>query len=303
MNRSTLMVVLCTIIFSVCPILESHAQLVCTNNGEPTCLTDADCMFCEHPSANAPVIGQACATDADCAPPEGGFCFGGSRDGTACSTSQQCPPNGGPNEGLCRAATCTDIGDCLPQLNVEMSFFSASTGDDGKIWLTWQTSSETNNSGFEVQISLDNQIFVPVDFVTGFGTTQIEQNYNYKMNPETMGVHFIRLKQIDFDGAFEFTDVIEVETDIPGSFKMYANYPNPFNPNTKIQFVVSESLQTSVTIYDSMGQEIETLFRGIPEPGVNQVLEFDGSGLSSGTYYVKLITPIGTEIRAISLSK
>ena len=304
--RKSLMVVLCTILLSLSSVDVASAQLVCTNNSMPACTDASECMFCEHESGVAATIGLACATDADCAPagPELGFCDSvGNNPGLPCSDNRDCVPNGGQGAGSCLAATCTDIGDCLPQLNVEMEFFSAMLGDDNRIWLTWETSSETNNAGFEIQLSLDNQIFVPIDFVDGFGTTETSKNYSFQMNPEASGVHFIRLKQVDFDGAFEFTDVIEVETDVPGSFKMYPSYPNPFNPSTKIQFVVSESLETRLTIFDSMGQEIETLYQGVPEPGINQVVEFDGRNLSSGTYYIKLITPIGSEIRTISLIK
>jgi len=297
------MALLCAAFFSLFPLTESHAQLICTNNGEPACTTDADCMFCEHPAAAVPVIGQACATDTDCESPDIGWCLGGNREADPCSANNDCVPNGGPNEGLCILATCTDIGSCLPQLAVEMTYFSAMTGSDGQIWLDWQTSSETNNAGFQIQLSLDNQIFVPIDFVDGFGTTEEEQNYSFKLSPEAFGVHYIRLMQVDFDGAYEYSDVVEVATDVPGNIKMYPNYPNPFNPSTKIQFVVSESLETSVKIYDSMGQEVATLFQGTPEAGGNQIVEFDGANLSSGTYYVKLITAVGSEIRAISLTK
>lgn len=97
------------------------------------------------------------------------------------------------------------------------------------------------------------------------------------------------------------TDVKEVES--PQSFVLSQNYPNPFNPSTTITFVMKNAEQVNVTVYNSVGQEIATLFNGIAVPNVQYTLTFNGTNLSSGSYFYALHSASRNEVKKMSLMK
>ncbi|HEX9739434.1 MAG TPA: T9SS type A sorting domain-containing protein, partial [Ignavibacteriaceae bacterium] len=119
-----------------------------------------------------------------------------------------------------------------------------------------------------------------------------------------------RLKQIDFDGSFEYSDVVEITIGIPDKFVLYQNYPNPFNPVTKIKYsipnvIASETKQsqlTTIKIYDVLGREVAVLVNEFKPPGVYEV-EFDGSNLSSGVYFYTLTSGSFTDTKKLIFIK
>lgn len=135
-------------------------------------------------------------------------------------------------------------------LPVELTFFRAEI-IEGKTVLTWQTSSEENNSGFEVERSTDGENFETIGLIEGNGTTLEVQNYTYIDNDPLDGINYYRLKQIDFDGMFEYSDLVNVELEKGTS------------ENKIVQNPVFNELRLSgsgvVTIYNSLGQPIEDL--------------------------------------------
>ena len=104
---------------------------------------------------------------------------------------------------------------------------------DNDVQLSWATATETNNSGFEILRKAQNdQTWGTIGFVPGFGTTTEPKSYSFTDEDVTTGIYKYRLKQIDFDGTFEYSNEIEVSVDFtPKEFVLYQNYPNPFNPN------------------------------------------------------------------------
>ncbi len=125
---------------------------------------------------------------------------------------------------------------------VELLSFSAENIND-EVVLKWQTATETNNQGFEIQrcnviskFEIRNSNFESISFVEGRGTTTELTEYSYKDKITTPGKYIYRLKQIDFDGTFEYSQEIEVEISLPTEFSLEQNYPNPFNPSTTIKF-------------------------------------------------------------------
>jgi hypothetical protein len=113
------------------------------------------------------------------------------------------------------------------------------------------------------------------------------------LNP---GRYKYRLKQIDFDGSFTFSNEIVVEVDFTlKEFVLYQNYPNPFNPSTKIKFTIpsviaSETKQSQLVtlkVYDVLGNETATLVNEEKSAGEYEV-EFDAKSLTSGIYFYKL---------------
>ena len=175
---------------------------------------------------------------------------------------------------------------------VELSSFTANI-INGNVILNWVTATEINNQGFEVQRSSSNSEFTTIGFVIGKGTTTERQEYSYVDRNVTTGKYFYRLKQIDFDGTFEYLPTgqagsIEIEVDAaPVSFSLEQNYPNPFNPSTTIRFGLPEKEFVSLKIYDVMGNEVAILMNE-EKPAGSHSVEFDASGLASGTYFYKL---------------
>ncbi|MFO7524291.1 MAG: T9SS type A sorting domain-containing protein, partial [Ignavibacteriaceae bacterium] len=131
-----------------------------------------------------------------------------------------------------------------------------------------------------------------IGFVEGRGTTTEEQSYSYRDKNLSAGNYQYRLKQIDFDGTFEYSKVAEVEIGLPTRFVLEQNYPNPFNPSTKIEYSIpnaatGQTLSVTLKVYDVIGNEVTTLVDEYKTAGIYEV-EFDASQLSSGIYFYKL---------------
>ena len=181
---------------------------------------------------------------------------------------------------------------------VEFTTFSA-TALNGKVNLVWETASETNNKGFEVQRSLDNQNFSNVGYVTGKGTTTKTSSYNFTDDFAVSGKVYYRLKQIDFDGTSAFSNTIEVESNMITGFELFQNYPNPFNPSTSINFTVSESGLATLKIFSVTGEEVANLFSQSVEKGTVYTVNFNAANLNSGVYFAQLSQ--GNNVKNIKL--
>ena len=166
---------------------------------------------------------------------------------------------------------------------VELTSFTAAV-DANRITLSWKTSTEVNNYGFEIQRSNDNNNFVTVGFVNGSGTTTKPHTYSYIDN--ISGNFYYRLKQVDFNGAFEYSSVVEVST-LPESFQLEQNYPNPFNPTTIISYQIPKAGLVTLKVYDVLGREEVTLVNEEKLSGSYEV-EFNGRNLSSGVYFYQM---------------
>lgn len=165
--------------------------------------------------------------------------------------------------------------------------------DGTDLSLTWATASETNNAGFEVQVDRGSGYEV-LGFVDGHGTTTEAQLYTFGVSNLTPGTHSFRLKQIDYDGAFQYYGGVEVTIETPGQFVLLPTYPNPFNPEATIRFAVRESSLVSVTVHDVLGRQVATIYEGTPEANQTMSFRLDGSSLTSGTYVVRLAGSNGT---------
>jgi hypothetical protein len=187
-------------------------------------------------------------------------------------------------------------------LPVELTRFDA-VADGSIIQLVWSTATETGNAGFDIEISADNQTFVQKGFVQGAGTTTEAQEYRFELDALTPGTNYVRLKQVDLDGGYEYSEVLEIDTEIPDGFVLRPAYPNPFNPSTTIEFVVAREMTVEMAVYDVMGQQVAVLFDGVAPASEVQQVVFEAGDLPSGTYVYRLSTPLGSTTRLLTLAK
>ena len=168
---------------------------------------------------------------------------------------------------------------------VELTSFTANA-DYGVVELSWITATETNNQGFEVQRSSGGE-FETIAFVEGHGTTTEVQAYSYIDRNVNLGSYSYRLKQVDFDGTYEYSNIIEVDVPAPAVFALDQNYPNPFNPSTKIAFRLAVDSKVSLKVFDVLGQEVATLVNTNMLAGGHS-FDFDASSLNSGVYLYRI---------------
>lgn len=173
---------------------------------------------------------------------------------------------------------------------VELTSFAASI-IDGNVMLNWTTATELNNAGFEIERRKTkdekSEPWINLGFVNGNGTSTESHNYSFVDENSAEGKSFYRLKQVDFDGSFEYSNVIEVINNMILDFALEQNYPNPFNPSTKISWQSPISSHHTLIIYDVLGNEVSTLVDEFRQAGKYEI-NFDASKLSSGIYFYKL---------------
>jgi hypothetical protein len=177
---------------------------------------------------------------------------------------------------------------------VELTSFTAIIVENNYVELTWITSTEKNNYGFEVQKKYEGQSYQTIAFISGNGTTTNRITYNYTdKNIQSNRVYY-RLKQIDYNGDISYSSEILVDLQTPNDFILYQNYPNPFNPTTSIKYAVSSlpdgkaSTQlVQLKVYDVLGNEVATLVNEEKSAGMYEV-EFNATKFASGVYYYKL---------------
>lgn len=189
---------------------------------------------------------------------------------------------------------------------VELLSFSANVAS-GVVTLEWSTATELNNHGFEIERRLTPNpsqkegAFQTIGFRVGKGTTSEPQTYSYVDENLSAGAYQYRLKQVDFDGRYEYSDLVEVEI-APSVFSLSQNYPNPFNPSTKISWQSPVSGHQTIKIYDVLGNEVAVLVDEFKQAGSYEV-EFNASQLSSGIYFYTLKAGSFIEIKKMILIK
>lgn len=186
-------------------------------------------------------------------------------------------------------------------LPVELaSFVSVISGND--VTLNWATASEINNSGFDVERN-SNGVWIKIGNVTGNGTVNTSINYSITDRNLNSGNHRYRLKQIDFNGNFEYFNLsTEVIIGIPAKFELSQNYPNPFNPSTKIDYQLPSDGNINISVYDNSGKEVMTLVNEFKTAGYYTV-NFNASQLSSGIYFYKISTDDFSGVKKMILVK
>jgi hypothetical protein len=197
-----------------------------------------------------------------------------------------------------------------PVVPVELVSFTSRLGKDG-VYLNWITVTETNNYGFEIErtssaIQASQEEWIKIGFINGSGSTTESKYYSFIDDEVLTGYFSYRLKQLDFDGSFEYSNIIELEVSIPDKFELSQNYPNPFNPSTTIGFTISPARTklyaggdfrfTILKVYDILGNEVATLVNE-ELPAGRYGIDFDASELTSGIYFYHLRAGGFTEVK------
>lgn len=201
----------------------------------------------------------------------------------------------------CDPTTATNAGTCVVTsglLPVELVAFEAEERNEN-IHLSWSTASEINNEGFEIERSIDGRNFDFIDFVEGHGNTTIMKDYSYKDDNVKEGqTYYYRLRQVDFDGAFEYSKIVaanlQVNETIAGNF-----YPNPTAKKTRIDFVSQVNDQWNVEAFSLSGQLIWQSSYQLNK-GIN-TLNLDFSEFSTGLYLIKFENKTQSVYRKLSI--
>ena len=174
---------------------------------------------------------------------------------------------------------------------VELTSFTANT-EENKITLSWETATEKNNAGFDIERSADNKTFYKIGNIKGRGTTTEKQSYTYTDKISGGGKFYYRLKQIDFNGSYTFSNVLEVSA-LPTVFSLSQNFPNPFNPSTTIKYQLPQKERVVLEIYNTLGEKVKTLVDDIRDPGFYEA-KWDGTNnnnidVATGVYIYRII--------------
>ena len=185
---------------------------------------------------------------------------------------------------------------------VELTSFSASASEN-VVTLDWSTATELNNRGFNIERSSEKNEWRTIGFIEGKGTTSEPQHYMYSdnLNDVKSNKVYYRLKQIDNDGTYKYSNIVEVGI-VPSSFTLSQNYPNPFNPSTKIKYSIPQSSKVVVKVFDMLGKEVATLVNEEKEAGTYEIT-WNAQNLPSGVYSYGIKAGSYTAIKKMVLLK
>jgi len=194
-------------------------------------------------------------------------------------------------------------------LPVELENFTGRCVNNA-VQLTWNTATETNNYGFQIERASSlggtspHQGWDNIGFVSGSGSSTQPHQYNYIDKNVSNQSYAYRVKQMDFDGQFHYSPVINVDaSSVVTSFSLNQNYLNPFNPSTKISYSIPVNNQKVVLkVYDAAGREVAALVNKVEQSG-NYEVQFNGSNLASGVYFYRLTAGNFTSTKKMLLIK
>jgi hypothetical protein len=188
-------------------------------------------------------------------------------------------------------------------LPVELSAFTAKFKDNSKVDLNWVTKTEVSNYGFYVERSINDGEWNSLTFIEGHGNSNSPKEYSYSDKDLFAGGSKFqyRLKQVDTDGKFEYSDVVEVEI-LPTKFELSQNYPNPFNPSTTIQFSLPKATQLKINVYNMIGELVRTIADGNYDAGYHKVT-LNAFDLPSGAYVYRIESADFVQVKKMVLIK
>ncbi|PSQ95318.1 MAG: hypothetical protein BRD53_04565 [Bacteroidetes bacterium SW_7_64_58] len=197
-------------------------------------------------------------------------------------------------------ATATDangntsefFGPLGEQLPVELASFDATQSGESAVELRWTTASETNNAGFRVQHKASGETsWTKLGYVASKasgGTTTEAKTYRFDAEDLAVGTHEFRLKQMDLDGTAHLHDPVDVELQMQQALRLKAPAPNPVQGQAQLSFAVRDQTETTITMYNPLGQKVAVVYRGTPPAGEQQTAQVTTDDLASGVYFLRL---------------
>ena len=186
------------------------------------------------------------------------------------------------------------LTDATAPLPVQISYFGANTVNRD-VTLKWITEMEINNSGFEIQrrtaVKENYSDWEKIGFIAGVGNSNVQNTYTYRDTKLNTAKYQYRLKQIDYNGNFEYFTLrnpYEIIIGAPASVSLSQNYPNPSNPVSNIDYQLTFRAKVTLKVYDISGREIKTLVNEVKDPGY-YTAHFDGGSLASGVYIYRIV--------------
>ena len=178
------------------------------------------------------------------------------------------------------------------QLPVELASFEAAQSGESDVELRWTTASETNNAGFRVQHRASGEeSWTRLGYVASKasgGTTTEAKTYRFDAEDLAVGTHEFRLKQMDLDGTAHLHDPVDVELQMQQALRLNAPAPNPVRTQAQLSFAVRDQTETTITMYNPLGQKVAVVYRGTPPAGEQQTAQVTTDDLASGVYFLRL---------------
>jgi hypothetical protein len=188
-------------------------------------------------------------------------------------------------------------------LPVELTAFSAYL-KSGTVELRWNTATETNNFGFEIERRSGSNDWKSIGFVPGHGNSSSPKAYTHSDDVRTLdGDISYRLKQIDRDGSTEYSSTVMVRNGAAASVDVLGAYPNPFNPTTTVNFTLEQASTVRLVLCDVTGREVLGVLDGVSLDAGAHSQTISAAGLPSGRYFLVLQSAAGHSIHPVILSK
>ncbi|MEM6647596.1 MAG: T9SS type A sorting domain-containing protein, partial [Bacteroidota bacterium] len=203
--------------------------------------------------------------------------------------SGNCTYNGTANTFTCTGVTSFSeysIGEAETALPVELVAFTG-TLDGAAAVLAWQTASETNNAGFSVEMqTADAASWTALSFVEGRGTTLERQRYQYRHALPVSGSYAFRLKQIDYDGTFAYSPIVEMTTLPEAALVVHPAYPNPARDRATLTVELGTRASATIAVYDVLGRQVKVVHHGDLTAQAHRV-QVDVTDLAAGLYVLR----------------
>lgn len=194
------------------------------------------------------------------------------------------------------------LGSESAPLPVELASFEGKA-TEGSVRLAWKTASETNNTGFEVHRQKEEgwtQIGYVDSKVQG-GSATGTTSYSYTAEDLPVGTHQFRLRQVDLNGTSSLSDPVSVRVKMNEALKLTAPAPNPTNSAATVSFAIKEQSEMTIRLYNTLGQQVATVYEGTPQAGERQTARVEVNGLPSGAYFLRLRANGQTRTRRLTV--
>lgn len=221
------------------------------------------------------------------------------------------PPNGvDVSESDHIVATATDANGNTSEFSdpsplnfpVALASFQIEQETGDAVRLTWETTEEVENGRFRIEHqSPSGESFAELDYVEGKGTAEEPQKYSYRVEGLGYGTHTFRLVHVDAEGIAYHLPEKTVELTMDHRYTLTPPSPNPTPQGATFKFGVQESQPVRVALYDALGREVRVLYDSTPPAGQTETVQIDGTGLSSGRYFVRMSGDGIQEVMSLTL--